>query len=304
MSEAFKAVAVVGKSDAAILPAMLEALIPVLRARNLTVLMDPDTARNSPLVPDLALPLAELAGQADLVVVVGGDGTLLSCARLMAPHRVPLTGINLGRLGFLTDIPANAASEMLAAVLDGAHSAENRLLLSAEVHREGRRAFSMLAMNDVVVSRGGMGSMIEFAVAVDGEPIYSLRADGLIVATPTGSTAYALSAGGPILHPQLHAVALVPISPHTLSNRPIAIHSASRVDITLVRAGDARVNYDVQGHFVLLAEDVVSVTAADFPVTLLHPRGYSYFSTLRSKLRWNDGGIGPGERSTPGQRPA
>jgi NAD+ kinase len=304
MSEAFKAVAVVGKNDAAILPATLGALIPVLRSRGLTVVMDADTAANSPAPPDKVLALAELAGHADLVVVVGGDGTLLSCARLMAPHRVPLTGINLGRLGFLTDIPANAAADMLGSVLDGAHSAENRLLLSAEVHREGKRAFSMLAMNDVVVSRGGMGSMIEFAVAVDGEPIYSLRADGLIVATPTGSTAYALSAGGPILHPQLPAIALVPISPHTLSNRPIAIHSASRVDITLVRAGDARVNYDVQGHYVLRPEDVVSVTAADFPVTLLHPRGYSYFATLRGKLRWNDGGVGPGERAAPGHRPS
>jgi NAD+ kinase len=304
MSEAFKAVAVVGKNDAAILPATLGALIPVLRSRGLTVVMDTDTAANSPAPPDQVLALAELAGHADLVVVVGGDGTLLSCARLMAPHRVPLTGINLGRLGFLTDIPANAAADMLGSVLDGAHSAENRLLLSAEVHREGKRAFSMLAMNDVVVSRGGMGSMIEFAVAVDGEPIYSLRADGLIVATPTGSTAYALSAGGPILHPQLPAIALVPISPHTLSNRPIAIHSASRVDITLVRAGDARVNYDVQGHYVLRPEDVVSVTAADFPVTLLHPRGYSYFATLRGKLRWNDGGVGPGERAAPGHRPS
>jgi NAD+ kinase len=303
MSEAFKTVAVVGKNDAAILPATLGALMPALRSRKLVIVMDPGTAASAREAPDRVVPLAELAGHADLVVVVGGDGTLLSCARLMAPHRVPLTGINLGRLGFLTDIPANAAAEMLGAVLDGAHSTENRLLLAAQVHREGQRAFSMLAMNDVVVSRGGMGSMIEFAVAVDGEPIYSLRADGLIVATPTGSTAYALSAGGPILHPQLHAISLVPISPHTLSNRPIAIHSASRVDITVIRASDARVNYDVQGHFELRPEDVVSVTAADFPVTLLHPRGYSYFSTLRSKLHWNDGGA-VAERAAAPDRPS
>jgi NAD+ kinase len=156
------------------------------------------------------------------------------------------------------------------------------------VRRGTQSLFSTLAFNDVVVSRGAMGSMIEFAVTVDGEFIYSLRADGLIVATPTGSTAYALSAGGPILHPSLQALALVPISPHTLSNRPIAIRSTSKVEITLVRGIDARANFDVQAYWQLEPGDVVSVSAAPRPVTLLHPRGYRYFSMLRQKLRWNE----------------
>src|SRR5207248_10834321 len=169
----------------------------------------------------------------------------------------------------------------IESVLDGEFISEQRALLSGSVRRGGRTIFSALAMNDVVVSRGAVGSMIEFAVTVDGEFIYALRADGLIVATPTGSTAYALSAGGPILHPALQAIALVPISPHTLSNRPVAIRRSSRVGITLMLGARCRANFDVQAHFQLEPGDVVSVSAAAKPATLLHPKGYRYFSMLR-----------------------
>src|SRR5205814_9962601 len=160
------------------------------------------------------------------------------------------------------------------AVLQGDFAPEQRLLLAGSVRRGSKTLMNALAMNDVVVSRGAIGSMIEFAVTVDGEFIYSLRADGLIVATPTGSTAYALSAGGPILHPALSAIALVPISPHTLSNRPVAIRSSSKIEITLVRGSDARAHFDVQAHFQLEPGDVVAVAAAPKAATLLHPRGY------------------------------
>jgi NAD+ kinase len=250
--------------------------------------MDTRTAEASVVSPDEALPLADLPARADLAVVVGGDGTLLSCARLMAAHAVPLVGVNLGRLGFLTDIPADKAAATLAQVLEGSYVAEERLMLAARVSRGGEEIFATHAMNDVVVSRGSTGSMIEFAVHVDGEFIYSLRADGIIAATPTGSTAYALSSGGPILHPALSAIALVPISPHTLSNRPIAIQSSARIDIVLVRGSGARANFDIQSHVDLLPSDVVGVTAAAKPAVLLHPPGYRYFSMLRSKLRWNE----------------
>jgi NAD+ kinase len=232
--------------------------------------------------------MTELPARADLTVVVGGDGTLISCARLMAERGVPLVGINLGRLGFLTDIPANGLEGAIGSVLDGDFMPESRTLLSGAVRRGTQTLFAALAFNDIVVSRGAMGSMIEFAVTVDGEFIYSLRADGLIVATPTGSTAYALSAGGPILHPSLQALALVPISPHTLSNRPIAIRGTSKVEITLVRGLDARANFDVQAHWQLEPGDVVTVSAAARPAILLHPKGYRYFSMLRQKLRWNE----------------
>jgi NAD+ kinase len=288
MPAAFKTVAIVGKSDAASLPDILDQISAVLRGRGVSIVMDPLTARASRAKPDAMVDMHALPSKADLAVVVGGDGTLISCARLMAEHGVPLVGVNLGRLGFLTDIPAELAASAIESVLEGDFTPEQRLLLSGSVRRAGKTLFSALAMNDVVVSRGAVGSMIEFAVTVDGEFIYTLRADGLIVATPTGSTAYALSAGGPILHPALSAIALVPISPHTLSNRPVAIRSTSKVEITLVRGSDARANFDVQAHVQLEPGDVVAVAAAPRPATLLHPKGYRYFSMLRQKLRWTE----------------
>ncbi|MGZ5584509.1 MAG: NAD(+)/NADH kinase, partial [Usitatibacter sp.] len=280
MPPAFKTVAVVGKSDAANLPEVLDQLAGVLRRRGMGVVMDPPTAGASKSKPDAVVELEQLAARVDLAVIVGGDGTLISCARLMADRGVPLVGVNLGRLGFLTDIPADSLEPAIESILDGDFLPESRTLLTGSVRRGAKTLMTALAMNDVVVSRGAVGSMIEFAVTVDGEFIYSLRADGLIVATPTGSTAYALSAGGPILHPALQAIALVPISPHTLSNRPVAIRGNSKVEITLVRGADSRANFDVQAHCVLEPGDVVAVTAAAKPATLLHPRGYRYFSLL------------------------
>jgi NAD+ kinase len=284
----FKTVAVVGKSDAPSLPDILEQLSTVLQARGIATVMDPLTAGAARKPPGAVVEMASLPAKADLAIVVGGDGTLIAAARLMADHGVPLVGVNLGRLGFLTDIPADSAAQAIEAVLAGDFVPEQRLLLAGSVRRGARTMIAATAMNDIVVSRGAVGSMIEFAVTVDGEFIYSLRADGLIVATPTGSTAYALSAGGPILHPALQAIALVPISPHTLSNRPVAIRSTSKVEITLVRGLDARANFDVQTHFELEHGDVVCVQAAPKPATLLHPRGYRYFSMLRQKLRWTE----------------
>lgn len=288
MTPAFKTVAVVGKTDATSLPHILDELSAVLRSNGAAILMDPPTAGVAHVKPDKTLDLSALPAKADLAIIVGGDGTLISSARLMAEHGVPLVGVNLGRLGFLTDIPADNAAPAIEAVLNGDFTPEQRLLLAGSVRRGNQTMLTASAMNDVVVSRGAVGSMIEFAVTVDGEFIYTLRADGLIVATPTGSTAYALSAGGPILHPALQAMALVPISPHTLSNRPVVIRSSSRVEITLVRGVDARANFDVQAHFTLEPGDVVSVAASARPATLLHPKGYRYFSMLRQKLRWTE----------------
>ena len=288
MPAAFKTVAIVGKSDAAALPDILDQLAAVLRARGISIVMDPATAGASRVQPDAVAEIATLPAKADLAIIVGGDGTLIAMARVMAEHGVPLVGVNLGRLGFLTDIPADAAASAIEAVISGEFTPESRLLLAGSVRRGDKVVKSALAVNDVVVSRGAMGSMIEFAVTVDGEFIYTLRADGLIVATPTGSTAYALSAGGPILHPALSAIALVPISPHTLSNRPVALRSTSRIEVTLLRGEGARANFDVQAHRELEPGDVVVVQAAPKHATLLHPKGYRYFSMLRQKLRWHE----------------
>jgi NAD+ kinase len=259
-----------------------------LRGKGLKIAMDPATAGVSRTKPDIVAELAQLPAKVDLCVVVGGDGSLIACARVMAEHGVPLVGVNLGRLGFLTDIPADSAAATVEAVVSGEFTPESRLMLQGEVRRSDKKMMGALAVNDVVVSRGAVGSMIEFAVTVDGEFIYTLRADGLIVASPTGSTAYALSSGGPILHPALSAIALVPISPHTLSNRPVALRSTSRIEVTLIRGEGARANFDVQTFFELEPGDVVTVHAAPKHATLLHPKGYRYFSMLRQKLRWHE----------------
>jgi NAD+ kinase len=287
MTAAFKTVAVVGKSDAASIPA-LELLSATLRRRGVRILMDPRTAAGAKTKPDEVFPAEQLPGKIDLAIVVGGDGTLIGCARLMAPHGIPLVGVNLGRLGFLTDIQADRIGPSIDSIFDGEYSRENRTLLEGSILRGGKKVSTTVAMNDIVVGRGSADSMIEFSVNVDGEFIYTLRGDGLIVSTPTGSTAYALSAGGPILHPALNAVALVPISPHTLSNRPVAIRGDSRIEIMLLRGDGAKANFDVQSHEILQQGDIVSVVAAAKPAVLLHPPNYRYFSMLRNKLHWNE----------------
>lgn len=286
----FNTICVVGKPDGAGVAPPLATLLRVLTSLGCEVRVDDRTARVLPSVPSSVgvLPLAAALEDTDLVVALGGDGTLLGLAREVADHRVPLVGVNLGTLGFLTDIPAGDMELMFASLMRGEFSIEDRLLLHATIARDGELIYDTVALNDVVVSRGAMGSMIEFSVEVNGEFVYSLRADGLIVATPTGSTAYALSSGGPILHPSLPAMALVPISPHTLSNRPVAIPSDSVVRIRLLRSQNARVNFDVQSFFDPATDDVVTVRAHDNRLRLVHPRSYAYYTMLRSKLHWNE----------------
>jgi NAD+ kinase len=284
----FKKIAVIGKPEGEIPTEPLKELYALLNARGLTVRTDARTGAAFGAKAGEIFDSANVIPGADLAIAVGGDGTLLGVARIAATHSVPLVGVNLGTLGFLTDVPKDELSELITAILDGRYTEEKRLMLDAEVKRDDEIVFEAVALNDVVISRGAMGTMIEFAVAVDGEFIYSLRADGLIVATPTGSTAYALSSGGPILHPTLPAISLVPISPHTLSNRPIAIASTSEVRVKLIRGTNARVNFDVQSFFDPQSDDVVIIRADPNPLRLLHPEGYSYFGMLRSKLHWNE----------------
>jgi NAD+ kinase len=287
MARPFKNIGVIGKYDSPNLSRPLAQVIAFLVRLGHQVVVDDRAATQLEPHTLKTAALDQIGKHVDLVVVLGGDGTLLSVARTLAPHNIPLIGVNLGRLGFLTDIPIDELETTLKAMLDGSYTYDDRTLLSATVMRKRKKVFSTLALNDVVVSRGAMGSMIEFEVYVDGQFAYNLRSDGLIIATPTGSTAYSLSSGGPILHPSLPALGLVPISPHTLSNRPIVIPSKSLVEVVLIRGPNARVNFDVQSHFDLEADDKVAVKAHESPIRLLHPHGYDYYAMLREKLHWS-----------------
>ncbi|MEO5764706.1 MAG: NAD kinase [Casimicrobiaceae bacterium] len=235
-----------------------------------------------------ALDPSALGATADLAIVLGGDGTMLSIARQLAPHDVPLIGVNQGRLGFLTDIPLARMEAVLGAMLDGRFVEERRTIIAATVERADGAREHAPALNDVVVNRGALGTMIECAIDIDGRFVYSMRADGLIVATPTGSTAYALSAGGPILAPEVPAFALVPVAPHALTHRPIAIPDGSRITIAVNRGRDASVHCDGQTHFALAEGDRVVLARAAHSARFLHPEGHDYFAMLREKLHWSE----------------
>lgn len=225
---------------------------------------------------------------ADLAVVIGGDGTMLAAARQLVRHGIPLVGVNQGRVGFMTDIGHDDMLAGVGAVLDGRYTLEERAVLDAEVFRRERSMLKAVALNEAVVGKGAQGRLIEFQLSIDGEFVYKLRGDGVIVATPTGSTAYALSAQGPILHPAVPALALVPLNPHTLSARPVSISDRSTVEITLVGALDAKAHFDGFESFDMEEGDRLVLRRSPDAVRFVHPPGYRYFATLREKLRWSE----------------
>ena len=237
-----------------------------------------------------SLSMDDISHHCDVAVVVGGDGTMLSAARQLAAAQLPLIGINQGRLGFITDIALQTYRETLVPMLQGAYEEDHRSLMHAKVMRGSDCVFEALAMNDVVVNRGATAGMVQLRVEVDGHFVANQRADGLIIASPTGSTAYSLSAGGPMLHPSIPGWVLVPIAPHTLSNRPIVLSDATEVAVEVVSGRDASANFDMQSLASLLHGDRILVNRSEHRVKFLHPRGWNYFATLRKKLRWNEGG--------------
>ena len=259
--------------------------------RGLEVSFERDTAAATGVTDFEALSPEQVGQRCDMAVVVGGDGTMLGIARELARWNVPLVGINQGRLGFITDVPFGQYKEALAPMLGGDYEEEQRSMLEGDVWRDGQRIYEGLSMNDVVVSRGASASMVELRVDVDDEFVANIRADGLIVASPTGSTAYALSAGGPILHPSIGGWILVPIASHTLSNRPIVLPDRGEVRIGIVAGKDVSANFDMHNLASLLHGDEVRVRRSAFKVRFLHPRGWSYYATLRRKLRWYDGAV-------------
>jgi NAD+ kinase len=230
----------------------------------------------------------EIGAFADLAIVLGGDGTMLSAARNLARHQVPLAGVNQGRVGFMTDIALRDLHSSVGAILDGRYTIEERALLEAEVTRSGRSLLSTVALNEAVVGKGSQGRLIEVEVRIDGEYVYALRADGLIVATPTGSTAYALSAQGPILQPGVAAFALVPLNPHVLSARPVSVSDRCSIEIALLRAVDARAHFDGLALMELAQGDRLLLRRSADAIRFVHPPGYSYFAMLREKLSWSE----------------
>jgi NAD+ kinase len=283
----FNTAALIGKYKSPEIAEPLLQLARFLDERGVKVLLDRLTASHIGDCPYPVLRLEELGEQADLAIVIGGDGTMLNIARTFAPYDVALVGINQGRLGFLTDISVDTMFDTIGAILDGDFITEDRMLLAAEIFSGDDRVAEVLAFNDVVLSKGVKGSMIEFEVRIDGQFIYNQRSDGLIVATPTGSTAYALSSGGPIVHPSLNVMALVPVCPHTLSNRPIVISGGCTIEIVVRDAEDPRAHFDSHSHFDLREGDRIVVRRYPHVIALLHPVGHSYYGMLRQKLNWN-----------------
>jgi NAD+ kinase len=289
MPSRFRHAALIGKYQAQGIRPMLEAIARFLEQQGLEVSVDKATAQNIDWQDHGALSPAEIGAQCDIAVVVGGDGTMLGIARELAPHNLPLVGINQGRLGFITDVRAVDWSEALGPILQGDYEEERRAMIDGGVWRDDELIFEGLALNDVVVSRGAAASMVELRIDVGDEFVANLRADGLIMASPTGSTAYALSAGGPILHPSIAGWVLVPIASHTLSNRPIVLPDSQEVTITIVNGRDASASFDMHSLASLLHGDQIRIRRSAQTVRFLHPRGWSYYATLRRKLRWYEG---------------
>ncbi|MBS0449481.1 MAG: NAD kinase [Proteobacteria bacterium] len=289
MAGRFRHAALVGKYQAQGMRGLLDEVARFLHRQGLEVSLEKQTALNTGITEYGALTPDELGRQCDVAVVAGGDGTMLGIARQLARHGTPLVGINEGRLGFITDVPAGSFADALAPLLDGEFDEERRTMLEGHVWREGEVIFEGLAMNDVVVNRAGAASMVELRVDIGDEFVANFRADGLIVGSPTGSTAYALSAGGPILHPGIAGWVLVPIAPHDLSNRPIVLPDTGSINIGIVAGREASVSFDMQTLASLLHGDRVEVRRSSHQVRFLHPRGWSYYATLRRKLHWNSG---------------
>ncbi len=297
MKSNFRRVALFGKYQASAFGGSAVSPVSTMRevaqflvGQGCDLVIEQQTQINAELTEFTGLDIEAIGERADLAVVVGGDGTMLGIGRQLAPYGVPLIGINQGRLGFITDIPLDGYQTSLAPMLAGEYEEDHRSLMHAKVLRGGDCVFDALAMNDVVVNRGATSGMVELRIEIDGHFVSNQRCDGLIIATPTGSTAYALSAGGPLMHPSIPGWVLVPIAPHTLSNRPLVLADPAEIVIELVSERDASANFDMQSLASLQQGDRIVVRRSQHCVRFLHPKGWHYFDTLRAKLHWNGGG--------------
>ncbi|RUO80418.1 NAD(+) kinase [Idiomarina tyrosinivorans] len=284
----FSKIALLGKSHHEETRQTLESLYQALRARNYDVLIERQAAEQLALDDDTrTASLQEIGEWADLAVVIGGDGNMLGAARTLCNYNVGVVGVNRGNLGFLTDISPQDVLTPLLAILHGDYYTEQRFLLSAEVMSQGSRAGQGCAINEVVLHSDKVAHMVEFEVYVDDQFVYSQRSDGIIVATPTGSTAYSLSGGGPILHPDLDAITLVPMFPHTLSSRPIVLNANRQIRLRAAYDNDLlQVSCDGHVRMAVHPGDDILIAKHQRPLRLIHPVDYSYYNVLSKKLGW------------------
>ncbi len=288
IKKTFSRVALVGKYQVDGMQERLNDLAKLVSDHHCEVFIETATASHLGLTNYPTKQVEDFTNEIDLVVVLGGDGTMLGIGRQLAGSNVPLVGINMGRLGYMTDIPIQSVQTTLPKMIAGEYEADARTILDAVVLRNGKEINRALALNDVVVNRSGISGMVELAVQVNGSFMYNQRSDGLIVSTPTGSTAYALSVGGPILHPRVAGILLAPIAPHSLSNRPIVLPQDVVISIEVVDGREVIVNFDMQSQTDLQTGDTIEVRQSDKYITLLHPRSHSDYKTLREKLHWNE----------------
>ena len=299
MKNAFSAVGLIGRHEDLRVRDTFVALAQHLETQNVAILVTRDCSLDFGATKVQKVDEAKLPELAELIVTVGGDGTMLYASRLVAGHDIPLLGINRGRLGFLADITPAQMNTHIDAVLSGHYIKDQRMVLSATLLQDNKPVREGIALNDVVLQRWEMGVMLEVATVVDGVYVNTHRGDGLIVTTPTGSTAYSLSCDGPIMHPALNAIAIVPICPHTLSDRPIVLDGNSHIDISLVQRDNTSAQAVCDGKPIglMTGNETLRVSQANFQVTLIHPASHDYYKILRSKLNWGrSSAIENGER--------
>jgi NAD+ kinase len=294
MPHSFQSIALVGNAKDLRVSECMLGLAAHFHARGVPVLVDPSVGLAFKADSVVLCPEQSFATQADLIVAIGGDGTLLYAARLVAGHSVPLLGVNRGRLGFLTDVSPSCMLEDVDSVLAGSYSEDRRSLLAARLESHDGTIVRALALNDVVVNKWETGRTMDFETSINGRFVNSHGGDGMVIATATGSTAYALSCGGPIVEPDLEVWVLAPISPHTLSDRPIVVRAGSKIQLRMSDRFESRAQVTCDGTAIGALEqgDNLYVEGADAQITLLHPPGYDYYRLLRSKLHWGRGGHG------------
>lgn len=282
----FNTVAIVGRYETPDIVEPIKALTEILAASDYEVVFDFYTAKAVGR-PEMGRRTQDLK-MVDVAVVIGGDGTMLGFGREASGTELPLIGVNRGRVGFITDIPLADMFTAVPQILSGKYVREDRAMLSVEVVRDGNVIYQSRALNDVTVTRGGISGMVELSVNVDDQFMYEQRSDGIIIATPTGSSAYSLAAGGPLLHPRLRSVVITPIAPQKLSNRPIVLPGDSKIEVRLVAGTSINVHSDMQTYAELRIGDIVRVTRSHSVVPFLHPVGHDHYETLREKLHWNE----------------